>query len=287
MSNVKKIVGNVMPKHKFQLQESYKTLNIDFVLDVLNGNLTAYRVLEYLPRNHCQKITANFWNSSNKVHRMGYGDDGVEAYYIGASHIEKDTDRYLDDVQKCELFVNSLYDGAANPLDIFRESLRSVVEIKQIEVRAAQHNNMYAGHSKAVYWNNSGHFILEPHDDLAQLTDPRQKGFEIQEVSRVMAVNFYPSVAINSGQLKIWNIEPSEESRKQLNLTYSGFPYPVDLLSDFESMVIPVETGDLCVINGNLIHAVLRGDRQSSLKNRLLITCFMGFKNQHQLVWWT
>ncbi len=101
-----------------------------------------------------------------------------------------------------------------------------------------------------------------------------------------MAVNIYMSVPERSGQLQIWNIEPDEESIEDLGLSGVGFPYPPDLLEQFPSRVIEVETGDLCVVNGNLVHAVLRGD-VSAPKSRLLLTCFTGLKSDNELIWWT
>ena len=132
-----------------------------------------------------------------------------------------------------------------------------------------------------------GEFLLEPHDDFAQLKAPAQKNFEIQQATRVMAVNFYAKVPVNSGQLKFWNIELDEATRTRLGLTCSGFPYPAELLNQFQSIIIPVETGDLCVVNGHLVHAALRGDSKVLSKNRLLITFFMGFNNDKELIWWT
>jgi hypothetical protein len=41
------------------------------------------------------------------------------------------------------------------------------------------------------------------------------------------------------------------------------------------------------VINGNLAHAVLRGDSASSTRKRLLLTCFMALTNERELIWWT
>jgi hypothetical protein len=137
-----------------------------------------------------------------------------------------------------------------------------------------------------VYWNNFGPFLHQPHDDLAQVKDPVQADFEIQQVPRVMAVNVYAAVPERSGQLRIWNVEPDDETRAELGLTGVGFPYPPELLLNIPATVIEVETGDLCVVNGNLVHAVIRGDIASP-RNRLLLTCFMGLNLNDELIWWT
>ena len=189
--------------------------------------------------------------------RYGEGEDGVEAYLIGASHYGKPTLTYLNEVLACKSAVESLYTGTINPVAAFREALASSGE--SIKVRAASLNGLPAGDCKAVYWNNFGAFLLEPHDDLAQVKDPIQEDFEIQQVNRVMAVNIYAAVPEGFGQLQLWNVEPDDETRAELGLSGVGFPYPAELLSEYPSTLIEVETGDLCVVNGNLVHAVVRG----------------------------
>lgn len=286
MINAACVTGASLSDEQFRLYETNENVDVDKVFDVLNGNLAAYRITNFLSNDFCKKITNNFWESSAKVPRYGYGEDGVEGYFIGASHIEKNTQQYLEESSAFEPAVEALFNETINPLTKFRELLASGKEDK-ITVRAASHNGLLAGSAKAIYWNNIGEFLLSPHDDLAQTRDPIQKGFEIQQANRIMAINFYTSVPEGAGQLKIWNIEPDDETRRELGLTYSGFPYPAELLEDFPNLIIPVTTGDLCIINGNLIHAVLRGNPNALTKERLLITFFTALNDRKELIWWT
>lgn len=279
----RRITGSSLPSEAFRVHETVGPIDMSCVMDVLAGKLAAYQVHEFVPLEACEQIARNFWASSGRVPRFGEGEDGVEAYLIGASHYGKPTTTYLEQAQACKDHVADLYAGVVSPVAAFRTL---VADEAGITVRAASLNGMPAGDSKAVYWNNVGTFLLEPHDDLAQVKDPIQADFEIQQVNRVMALNIYPAVPEGSGQLRVWNIEPDSETLEDLGLSGVGFPYPADLLEEFPSTTIAVETGDLCVINGNLVHAVVRGNT-SSPKSRLLLTCFMGLNFRNELIWWT
>lgn len=282
LKTAQRITGASLPESAFRIQESSGPVDIAAVREVLSGNLAAYHVRGFISPGVCRQIMANFWASSHRVPRYGEGEDGVEAYLVGASHYGKPTLTYLREALACKDGVADLYAGTINPVATFRDELAA----SGMKVRAASRDGFPAGDSKAVYWNNSGKFLLEPHDDLAQVKDPIQADFEIQQVARVMAVNVYASVPERSGQLQVWNVEPDDETRVELGLSNEGFPYPSELLADYESLLIAVETGDLCVINGNLVHAVVRGNTTSP-KSRLLLTCFTGLNSDDELIWWT
>lgn len=281
----RRITGTSLPESAFRLHETTGTPEVSTAFEVLSGNLAAYLVRGFVPLDVCRRIETNFWASTARVPRYGEGEDGVEAYLIGASHYGKPTLTYLQEVSTCKAAVDSLYEGTINPVAAFREML-ATRDGNHIIVRAASLHGLPAGDSKAIYWNNFGTFLLEPHDDLAQVKDPMQADFEIQQVARVMAVNVYVAVPHRAGQLQLWNIEPDNETLTELGLSGVGFPYPADLLAEYASMTISVETGDLCIVNGNLVHAVLRGDINAP-KSRLLLTCFMGLNSGNDLIWWT
>ncbi|WP_030613050.1 hypothetical protein [Streptomyces sclerotialus] len=276
------ITGEALPADQFQLHESEGTLDIERVLDVLNGRLAAYRVRHFVPAAECATLTRNFWDSPHRTPRHGEGADGVEAYILGASHIERSTLDYLTAAEAAREAVDALYAGASDPIARLRDALAGRLDV----ARAAEHDGRKAGSSKAVCWNNdSREFLLLPHDDLAQLSDPLQADFEVQRIRRVMAVNVYPHVPGGRGQLRLWNVAPDDRTRARLGVRHSGYPYPPELLTDHASLTVPVATGDLCVINGNLVHAVLGGGSAAE-RGRLLLTCFTGLAGD-EFLWWT
>jgi hypothetical protein len=281
-----RVSGTSLSDGEFRVHETTDALDVDRVYDVLDGRLAAYRVSGFVPRDVCARIVENFWASPDRATRPGMGDDGVEAYFIGASHICKTTQQYLAEAVAAERAVAQLYDGTINPVGVFRNAISARGD-RTMRVRPAQHDGLCAGDAKAVYWNNPSYFLLEPHDDYAQTKDPDQRGFEIQAARHVMAVNIYAQVPPGAGQLQVWNIVPDDASRARLGLTYSGYPYPPEVLREYPSQIIEVETGDLCLLHGNLVHAVLRGDGAPAPRSRLLITCFMTQTASHELIWWT
>ncbi|WP_233420534.1 2OG-Fe(II)-dependent halogenase WelO5 family protein [Xenorhabdus nematophila] len=253
----------------------------------MDGRLAACRAHNFLSWEQRNKIIENFWHSSTRKPRYGEGLDGVEGYFLGASHIEKTTLEYFEEVEYFRTAIDELFQDTVNPVASFIEQMNNSQSDNTMSIRPAMHQGMPTGNTKVVYWNNSGEFLLLPHDDLAQLSDPQQSDFEIQSIERVMAVNFYAEVPQGGGQLKVWNIEPDVTSRSALGLTHSGFPYPADLLEEHENIVIDITPGDLVLLNGNLIHAVLTGNANQLQKKRLLVTCFMGRHKEGDLIWWT
>jgi hypothetical protein len=285
LKRMNRLTGASLPGPAFRLHETDREIDVPRVFEVLRGDLAAYRIRGFVPVNACSRIANNFWSSPDRVARPGDGENGVEGYFIGASHYGKTSLQYLGEAMASRNAIERVYAGTINPGSVFRAAL-SAGTGKAVQVRPARLNGLSACDSKAVHWTGSGTFLLEPHDDLAQLRSPEQKDFEIQRADRVLAVNIYAEVPVNSGQVQLWNIEPDDRTRANLGLTNIGFPYPADMLTECPSIIIPVETGDLCVLNGNLVHAVLRGNPMSPQK-RLLITFFMALQNDDELIWWT
>lgn len=284
-STTSTVTGTCLTESGFTVSESSGEVDLDRAFDVLSGRLAAHIVHDYVDAAGCARIEANFWSSTRRQARHGAGADGVEGYVLGASHIEKPLARYLDEVEANRSAVAELYVGAVDPLSRLRSRLATHRGVGR--ARPAAHDGRAAADSKAVCWNGIGEHLLEPHEDLAQLGDPRQAEFEISGCEQVTAANFYPSIVAGSGQIKLWNVIPDPASKARLGLEHSGFPYPPDALAGHPSLVLELRRGDLCLMNGNLVHAVLRGMAETPSSARLLVTCFMSLGAGGELLWWT
>ena len=118
-----------------------------------------------LPPADCAHINDNFWASPAREPRFGEGEDGVEAYLVGTSHIEKTTSRYLTEVERSAGAVRALFDGAVDPFALLWRTLETGGSVTRL--RAARDRGRIAGGAKAVCWNNVGQFLLLPHEDVA------------------------------------------------------------------------------------------------------------------------
>jgi len=210
-------------------------------------------------------------------------NDAVPAATLGAFHYGKSLDEYLSLVQESEVEVTRL--AALCGLDGLRPRLSEEFAKRGLSLRFARHGDRLAGAFTVRSWTASGRFSLEPHEDIAQLSDPRQAGFEIQRCHNVVAVNVCLQNDRNTGQLCLWNVRPSTQLRDQLGLRCSGHPYPSQLLAGREMVTIEVGAGDLYVINSAFVHAVLGSSAGSA---RVTAAFFLGqMEADNVLISWT
>ncbi|HWL87200.1 MAG TPA: hypothetical protein VNO21_15450, partial [Polyangiaceae bacterium] len=110
----KRLTGTSLPDDQFRVHETHGSIDVARVFDVLHGRLAAYRIRGFVPPEACRRIVENFWTSPAKTSRPGDGEDGVEGYFIGASHIEKTARQYVEEARTSANAVESLYSGAVD-----------------------------------------------------------------------------------------------------------------------------------------------------------------------------
>ena len=119
------LTGSIMSEEQFRVHETRRLVDVPRVFEVLKGNLAAYRVTGFVQETDCHRIVENFWASEYRVSRYGVGEGGVEGHLIGASHIEKTTQEYLQQAAAFERGLDNLY-GGVSPVSTFRLLLASV-----------------------------------------------------------------------------------------------------------------------------------------------------------------
>lgn len=276
-----KITGNSHNGSYFKFHEN-NIVDFDKLHDVLTGKKLGVIFHDVIPLEVCRAVSNNFWNSEIARERS----DGVPAISIGAYHYKKDLEEYFNQIELAKAQVEKLFDGTCNFVESFVNTLIAYFEQRNITVRVARHNEREA--SKFVMRSCSAlsDFVILPHEDVAQCRTKKQKGFEIEKIPNyeMIAVNMCLE-NYNGGQLHMWNIQPDDEARAELNIEETGYPYPPYLVADFDEIIIPIKAGDIYCFNGRNIHAVK--SKSKSEKYRTTITFFMGYIDANTIIYWT
>jgi hypothetical protein len=267
-----------IPQRKFFLAET-NGLDAEVIRDVLRGELPAAIFRNCLSQSACVKAASIFVDNET----IGRRADCVPAKVLGAYHYGRPLVEYLCAAQASRADVARLMSIAG--LDVLRSSVARALADLSMSFRLARHRDLEAGEFVIRQWDGSGAYALQPHEDLAQLSSPLQIGFEIQQCDRVVALNACLCNDIGAGEVIMWNTRPSEQVRSRLGLKYSGYPYPLDYLQGIQSFKLTIATGDVYIINGAFVHAVLAVGRQSE---RISAACFLGqLERTNVVISWT
>ncbi|WP_441247694.1 hypothetical protein [Kitasatospora sp. McL0602] len=250
----------------------------ELVVDVLHGRRLGVIFRDVIPEAARKESVARFWASPARRHR-----EGEPSHYVGSYHWNKSTETYLGETAEVVAHVRGVLDVPDSPWRSFRSQLAEELARQDAVIRIAEHQGAQACPALIRAWDKAGRFALEPHEDAAQCTDPRQAGFEIQAVldHEVCAVNMCVEHE-EGGRLVIWNIRPDAASRRRLGIEHTGFSYPADALDGFDELRIDVRPGDVYVFNGSYVHAV-----DASTGNRTNLSFLMGFIDDRTVVSWT
>jgi hypothetical protein len=285
MSESSAVTGTSMAPGDFRLVRAAGVLRHQDILDLLDSTLAAVLVTDALSSALCDELSTRFWNSKGRRPRP----DGVEGYYLGAYHFGKTFAQYMAAHDEAKQHWDELLKGLDDPVNLVLNPVREALKERSTILRPATWCGREVPFARFLSWPTQGEFLLEPHDDVGQLGDPRQADFEIQETASnvVLAVNIYPRVPQTGGLLRLWNILPDDDCRGRLGIEATGFPYPVSDLADFDHLDIPLESGSIAIINGGLIHAVTGYSTAGAVdRERLLINLFVGRLSPDTVVHW-
>jgi len=253
----------------------------DLVRSVLDGALAAVVFRKYAPTEECEELLASFL--TNPSTRVRHGD--ATGRYLGTFHWRKTKEDYLADSDAIVDAVDAIVGrfGGASSWRKFEESLRQNLARDGVTLRRATWDGSEVASPLVRAWDGVGEYSLIPHDDLAQILDERQRGFEAQDVAS------YTSCAANlcfangsDGNLVLWDYIPTREDRVAFGTELEGGPYPPSAVQGHKRIDVRIGPGDLYIFNGALVHAV-----GATREQRATISTLLGFSSRSTVLLWT
>lgn len=271
----------VSPKPDFFRFEDRAAYDVDLVRDVLSGRLAGVIFRGFADAGECADLMTAFLE--HPLTRVRTGD--ATGRYLGTFHWRKSRETYLSDSTQ---ITNAVYEVVGRsrphtPWNRFEKSLQQELERDGISLRHARWDGQEVASPLVRAWDGVGDYSLVPHEDLAQVRDPRQRGFEIQNVAGYVSCAANLCIANGSaGNLVMWDFAPTDDDRRLFGTEIQGGPYPTSVLEPHARVDIAIHPGDLYIFNGGLVHAV-----RSTAEQRATISCLLGFSDPETVVMWT
>ncbi|MER9587021.1 hypothetical protein [Mesorhizobium sp. M0276] len=252
------------------------------IVSVLKGEITALHFKQAFSTEIAEEITANFVDSPGLRERK----DGVPGEYVGASHYRKDAATYFAESETARPYVDALFGNLVDPVRALFDALKRELHDQGIELRLAHSKQGQANVCRALSWSGTGTFSLDPHDDVAQVLCAGND-YELSAVAHntVAALNFYPSMAEEGGNLRLWSHKPTVADRKSQGVETTGYPYSAAYLEDVPYREFQLRAGDIALIDGGFVHGVT--GQSGNGKRRLVLNSFFGFAGPDLVLWWT
>ncbi|MER9702410.1 hypothetical protein [Mesorhizobium sp. M0146] len=265
-----------------EIRERTGAISTADIISVLKGEITALHIKQAFSTEIAEEITANFSGSPGLKERK----DGVPGQYVGASHYRKDAATYFAEAETARPFVDALFENLVDPVRALFDALKRELRKQGIELRLARSEHGQANVCRALSWSGSGTFSLDPHDDVAQVLCAG-KDYEVSAVAHntVAALNFYPSMPEEGGNLRLWSRKPTVTDRKSQGVETTGYPYSAAYLEGVPYRDLQLRAGDIGLIDGGFVHAVT--GQSGNGKRRVLLNSFFGFARPDLVLWWT
>ncbi|MER9690010.1 hypothetical protein [Mesorhizobium sp. M0139] len=264
------------------IRERTGSISTADIISVLKGEITALHVKQAFSTEIAEEITANFSGSPGLKERK----DGVPGQYVGASHYRKDAATYFAESETARPYVDALFGNLVDPVRALFDALKRELHKQGIELRLARSEHGQANVCRALSWSGSGTFSLDPHDDVAQVLCAGND-YELPAVAHntVAALNFYPSMPEEGGNLRLWSHKPRVIDRKSQRVETTGYPYSAAYLEGVPCRDFQLRAGDIGLIDGGFVHGVT--GQPGNGKRRLVLNSFFGFARPDLVLWWT
>ncbi|RZM91492.1 hypothetical protein CWO91_41055 [Bradyrhizobium genosp. SA-3] len=257
-------------------------INTAEIISVMNGDITGLHLRQAFSFEVAEEITANFMRNPG----LKELNDGIVGQYVGASHYRKDAATFFAESENTRQFIDALFGNVVDPVRGLFDALKRELHNEGIELRLARSEHGQANICRALCWSGTSSYALKPHDDVAQVISAGHN-CELSAVANntVVALNFYPSMTEEGGDLRIWSHKPTVADRKAQGVETTGYPYSTAYLEGVSCHDFQLSTGDIVLIDGGFVHAVTR--QSGNAERRLLLNCFLGFARPDLVLWWT
>jgi hypothetical protein len=285
-----RLQGTSYESNRFRVKEGFKKPDFEIIhkmLDAENMDMPVYIVREYYDSETCSKLKSEFFRIINETQGGNRQEDFVPVQQIGSTQFMKTTKEYFDECDDTKMHIQRLI-NSLNEKELINDFMLEHTLKKEFgnigrKFRPSRYNNREVNTFTARKWTNEYEDLaLLPHEDFSQLNVANSENYEIGSVKKVIACNLCISND-NGGEFLIWNIDPSTESKRKLNVENNGYPYPVELLTDFEIISLDIRPGDLYFIHANFIHAI----KEIKCKDRISLGRFMGINEDKEIIYWT
>ncbi|WP_373414970.1 hypothetical protein [Ensifer aridi] len=275
-------VSNAPAISPLSLRERVGSITTTDIISVLKGEVTGLHIKNAFSNEVAEEITKNFSHSPGLKDRR----DGVPGQYVGASHYRKDAVNYFADSEDARPFIDMLFGDLIDPVRGIFDALKRDLQHQGIELRLARSDHGQANICRAISWCGSGPYALAPHDDVAQVLCAGSD-FEFSTVAEntVAALNFYPSMPKEGGDLRLWSHKPTTADRAAQGVETTGYPYSTTYLETVPYRDLQLRAGDIALIDGGFIHGVT--SKSGGEKPRLVLNTFFGFARPDLVLWWT
>jgi hypothetical protein len=284
MSTTAKITGHSLPAGEFRVAEFHDRMDPNAVQALLDGRLAAAVLYDGMAAEDCRALCERFRRVSDKTVREGAAQGAI----VGAYHYGSTADEYLQAVDATSASVAEVL-GSSSPVELVLEIVRGAVEPFGQTVQLAAHGPKIAAEARVASWATPGKYILDPHEDISQLAHPDLAELEISAAHAlpVVAANVYAALPPDGGSLRIWNIDPDQNSRRRHGVEHTGYYYPEDALDGIAFVDVAPATGSIVLLNARLIHAVFGyGDNRERAASRLSVNFLMSRLRPDTVVYW-
>ncbi|MDX8507292.1 hypothetical protein [Mesorhizobium captivum] len=264
------------------IKERTGSISTAEIISVMKGEITALHIKRAFSTEVAEEVTTNFVGSPGLKERK----DGVPGQYVGASHYRKDAATYFKEAENARPYVDALFGNLVDPVRAIFDALKRELHKQGVELRLACSEHGKANVCRGLSWSGSGTYSLDPHDDVAQVLRAGND-YELSAVAHniVAALNFYPSVPDEGGNLRLWSHKPTVADRRSQGVENTGYPYSAAYLDAVPSREIQLKAGDIALLDGGFVHGVT--GQSGNGKRRLVLNSFFGFARPDLVVWWT